>query len=152
MCHLVWKKPDITGIARLERIKDIVADISSTSTSEAKQPSPSLDPLSSGFTTLLDEYKAEYASLALDEVVVGAIASVTRSALSSWDPFDVSDRLASALIPWRRAFNLPADDSKAVVANGHETAARSVSEERYMTAWESLLWNSWMPKVRSAIK
>ena len=63
-------------IARLERIQDIVAFISQRATEEATKPAPSFSSLASGFDTLLDEYKAEYAALALDEVVVGAIGQV----------------------------------------------------------------------------
>lgn len=49
--------------------------------------------------------------------------------------------LLATLKPWRKAFKLNIDDTD-----------DESSSERRMTAWESLLWNRWLPKVRSAIK
>jgi hypothetical protein len=73
----VYLKVALTAeIARLERINDVIADISQLAIEESSKREPTLDKLASGFDTLLDEYKAEYAALALDEVVVGAIAQV----------------------------------------------------------------------------
>ena len=78
----LWHHTDrltLPEIARLERINDIIADISQRATEEAMKANPKLQSLASGFDTLLDEYKAEYAALALDEVVVGAISQVVRA-------------------------------------------------------------------------
>jgi tuftelin-interacting protein 11 len=61
---------------------------------------------------------------------------------AAWEPFDVSsDVLLSTLIPWRHAFRLSTSDAD---TNQHQG--------RGMTAWESLLWSLWLPKVRSTIK
>jgi hypothetical protein len=45
------------------------------------------------------------------------------------------------------------EDEQALAMNGNEEQVTFGNQsERAMTAWESLLWNSWLPKVRSAIK
>jgi tuftelin-interacting protein 11 len=100
---------------------------------------------------LITEYKDEYASEQLDEVVVGAIAQIMRRPFSDWEPFDPSsDILLSSLKQWKKAYNL-----KPVESNGHASSngngTRTDVPVRQMTAWESLLWNLWLPKVRSTI-
>jgi tuftelin-interacting protein 11 len=73
-----------------------------------------------------------------------------------WQPFDVSsDVLLSSLKHWKAANNLPSEeeDHGALVTNGNEANGhRRDDADRSMTAWESLLWSLWLPKVRSAIK
>jgi tuftelin-interacting protein 11 len=66
-----------------------------------------------------------------------------------------SDVLLSSLKHWKAAYNLPSEDADhgAVVTNGSQANSQSRDEaDRSMTAWESLLWSLWLPKVRSAIK
>jgi tuftelin-interacting protein 11 len=133
-----------------------ISDISTLAASQAAQPTPSLSPFAASFEALLGEFKDEYVKLDLDDVVVGAIAQVVscqvgpcaeaheqmRQAFADWDPFDVSsDALLSTLKQWRRAYRLPADGDPA-----------SMDQGRGMTAWESLLWALWLPKVRSSVK
>ena len=113
--------------------------------------------MTASFEALLGDFKAEYVKLDLDDVVVGALAQVVsdasfvnlrradaqmRQAFADWDPFDVSsDALLSTLKQWRRAYRLPAEGEPA-----------SMDQGRGMTAWESLLWALWLPKVRSSVK
>lgn len=116
-------------------------EISTISQREATEGSTSLRQLEDAFNRLLIKHDKEYRSLGLDDVVVGAIDLVLRKPFAQWQPFDVSaDALLSTLKPWKQAYNLePADDSE------------KDGTERTMTAWESLLWHRWLPKVRSAI-
>jgi tuftelin-interacting protein 11 len=130
-------------ITRLTAVQALVKSISSLASEQSTQAHPSLSPLTESFATLLDEYKAEYVSEQLDEVVVGAIAQVMRRPFADWEPFDPSsDILLSSLKTWKRAYNL-----------GSDTTNGSIPDEanRQMTAWESLLWTLWLPKVRSTI-
>ena len=80
-----------------------------------------------------------------------------RRCFNEWQPFDASsDRLLSSLKQWRKAYNLPrtnVDDAKGLVNGGTDLNEANGSEgQRVMTAWESLLWDLWLPKVRSGIK
>lgn len=145
---------DLIGIARLEQIQSHVAEIASLATAQAQQASPSLVPFQAAFDALLQGFKEEYVKLDLDDVLVGAIGQVvsrtsgiradtkTRTAFAEWQPFDVSsDVLLSSLKTWKHAYRLPTSESEV-----------SRDQGRGMTAWESLLWAFWLPKVRAAIK
>jgi len=123
-------------INRLTKVQELVKTISTLAAQQSAQEHPSLAPLADSFNSLLNEYSAEYASEQLDEVVVGAIAQVMRRPFSDWEPFDPSsDILLSSLKSWKRAYNLSTE----------------ANPNRQMTAWESVLWNLWLPKVRSTI-
>lgn len=50
-----------------------MATISTIVAEETAKSDPSLQPFTTSFDGLLNDYKDEYASLALDEVIVGAI-------------------------------------------------------------------------------
>ncbi|KAL7421203.1 hypothetical protein Q5752_004088 [Cryptotrichosporon argae] len=145
------RKVEETGkrIARLEGVQELAKSIQALTFTEAAKPDPSLKPLTESFEALLSMYKDEYKSLALDEVLVGAIAQILRSVFATWNPFDLSsDVLLSSLKQWRHAYNLPQPDETALVRDGDEV---EVERSETMTAWESLLWNMWLPPVRSAI-
>ena len=133
-------------IGRLTKVQELVKTISILASEQSTKEHPSLSTLADSFNALLDDYSTEYASEQLDEVVVGAIAQVMRRSFADWEPFDPSsDILLSSLKAWKRAYNLPTAESNG--ANGHGSS----DENRQMTAWESVLWNLWLPKVRSTI-
>lgn len=130
-------------IQALEVVQSSVDEISAISQRQVVEGSTSLLHLEESFNRLLIKHEKEYRSLGLDDVIVGAIDLVLRKPFAHWQPFDVSsDALLSILKPWKQAFNLE-----------QETTSHSLNEasERSMTAWESLLWQRWLPKVRSAI-
>ena len=137
-------------IARLTKVQETVSVISRLATEQSTQTHPSLMILSDSFNLLLDEFKAEYASEQLDEVVVGAIAQVMRRPFADWEPFDPSsDILLSSLKQWKRAYDLDVDESGSKT-NG-SNGLRADIPHRQMTAWESVIWTLWLPKVRSTI-
>lgn len=126
----------------LATIKSSVDEISTICQREVSEGSSSLRPLEDAFNRLLIKHDKEYRMLGLDDVVVGAMDLVLRKSFAQWQPFDVSaDALLSTLKPWKKAFNL----------EGVPGDAQDGGTDRSMTAWESLLWQRWLPKVRSAI-
>lgn len=128
-------------LQRLSQVRVLVSEIDAISNEVAKSGASSLEPLAPSFNRLLTDLKDEYTRLSLDEVVVGAIDLVLKPSFDAWEPFDVSsDALLSTLMPWRTAFNLAV-----------EGISLPIHEDRQMTAWESLLWHRWLPKVRSTI-
>ncbi|KAK4686900.1 tuftelin-interacting protein 11, partial [Tremellales sp. Uapishka_1] len=142
-------------ISRLTKVQEVVVTISRLAAEQtSKQDEPSLLPLAESFDALLHDFKDEYTVYKLDDVVVGAIGQVLRRAFSNWQPFDISsDILLASLKTWRMAYNLSsAEEDVVMVKDGvSRNGAKVLDEERVMTAWESLLWTLWMPKVRSAI-
>lgn len=131
----------IKDITRFEQLRAIIKDVSTATMEDSKRQDGFLKNLEQPFTKLTLDYPDEYKSLGLDDVVVGSIDQVLRPAFSNWDPFAISsDTLLSTLKPWRKAFNLPSPDEQP-----------EQPSDRVMTAWESLLWHRWLPKVRSAI-
>ncbi|KAK8843422.1 hypothetical protein IAR55_007079 [Kwoniella newhampshirensis] len=146
-------------IGRIKQVQTLVGQITKIAAEQATSASPSLLPLSDSFKTLMTDFKDEYKLYALDDVIVGAISQVLRRAFAEWKPFDVSsDVLLSSLKPWHAAFNLSStddDDTLAVAIDGEErngrTGVKQENGERAMTAWESLIWSLWLPKVRSTI-
>ncbi|WWC97836.1 hypothetical protein V866_004723 [Kwoniella sp. B9012] len=146
-------------LARITQIQALVENVSNIAASQSVAANPSLAPLTESFNALINDYGDEYKSQSLDDVVVAAIAQVQRRAFSEWEPFDVStDILLSSLKTWRKAYNLPRSDDpdeSALAVNGADGIGRAAHKqengERMMSAWESLLWSLWLPKVRSAI-
>lgn len=165
-------RADSVGVARLERIQEYVATISGLAWKPRSDAEDPLASLSESFTSLLS-FKEEYRTMALDEVVVAAIAQTVscrktwqivakltvqmKQDFADWDPLDISsDSLLLALKRWRDAYNLrrsESDESKALVAStGPTNGTFAAQVERVMTPWESLLWTLWLPRVRSSIK
>jgi tuftelin-interacting protein 11 len=131
-----------TELQSLEVVKASVDEISAISQRQVSEGSSSLHSLEDAFNRLLITHDKEYRLLGLDDVVVGAIDMVLRKPFAQWQPFEVSaDALLSTLKPWKKAFNL----------DGAPVGADDEATDRSMTAWESLLWQRWLPKVRSAI-
>nr|ODN90675.1 hypothetical protein L203_01786 [Cryptococcus depauperatus CBS 7841] len=144
-------------ISRLRQVQVLINDIRATAEQQLSSRDASLEPFAGSFNSLINDYKDEYKSLSLDDVVVGAISQVMRDALTDWQPFDItSDVLCSSLETWRIAYNLPHgnQDELILFSAGNERDDSTMDKkngDRVMTAWESFLWTSWLPKVRSAI-
>lgn len=75
--------------------------------------------------------------------------------LIDWKPLE-EDGVLPALWKWRKAFRLAsaAGDDGTVDVYGRPAGAATGAgdDEREMTPYESLMWNVWLPRVRSAIK
>ena len=76
---------------------------------------------------------ADAFGLGLDEAVAGALVPVLRRVLVDWDPLEAPHAFTATLAPWRAAL---------------QPASRA---EGVMTPYESVLWNVWMPKIRSTL-
>ena len=74
--------------------------------------------------------------------------------LVDWRPLE-EDGILPALWKWRKAFRLaaaPNDEGSVDVYGRPSSRERKAEEDREMTPYESLIWNVWLPRVRSAIK
>ncbi|KAH8926489.1 TFP11-domain-containing protein [Atractiella rhizophila] len=98
-----------------------------------------LEQMDEPIRELLGLYPDVYAAHALDEVVVAALSAPLKRMWTTWDPLQKPDLLCRQLAGWKNAFRLGNSGEKDKKGKGK------------MTAFESLMWNSWLPKVRSAI-
>ncbi|PPQ73235.1 hypothetical protein CVT26_015038 [Gymnopilus dilepis] len=161
-------------IARLQRIQLVANDINEKAKEMSSLYEVSLEPFSPMVSTLIHDYSSEYEKYGLDEIVVGAIAPVMRRMIANWNPLEEPAFFLPTLRSWRRALKINDEEIKpetSVDLYGTVTTApppanlsvlRSLpiflptdkpipSRERPMTPFESLLWNVWLPKVRTAI-
>lgn len=77
-------------ILRLQQIHTLVDDISSISKTLASSYEPSLEAFTEPFDRLLYDFKDEYVSMDLDEIVVGAMAPVvSKKIMKKTTGFDI---------------------------------------------------------------
>ncbi|KAI9062556.1 TFP11-domain-containing protein [Trametes sanguinea] len=142
-------------IARLQQMNLVVDEINTQSREAASTYEVSLDPFNASFDKLLGQYAKEFDRYRLDEVVVAAIAPVVRRMLASWHPLEDPTAFTANFRAWRRALKMAAPEEKPqqqVQVYGSSTVISTAAvEDKPMTPYESLLWNTWLPRVRSAL-
>lgn len=86
----------------------------------------------------------------LDEALVGAIAPLFKRVMAQWQPLEEPGILVDTLQAWSKALRLRPQDalSESRHLNGHSGKSSSTTT---MLPVESLLWHTWMPRVRSAL-
>ncbi|KAJ7180967.1 GC-rich sequence DNA-binding factor-like protein-domain-containing protein [Mycena filopes] len=143
-------------IARLQQIQLVATEIDTKSKELASVYEVSLEPFSPLFYKLVDQFSREFERYRLDEIVVAAIAPLVRRMVATWDPLDAPMVFLSTFRSWRRALRVNATEEKPAHAQvdiyGSKTViVAAVDIEKPMTPFESLLWNVWLPKVRTSI-
>jgi len=162
-------------ISRLQNVHLIVDDIKTRSEQSSGDYEPSLEAFSPPIERLLTEFAQEYDQYHLDEIVVAAITPVVRRLLASWHPLEDSTLLVDSFRRWRRALkftDLEQRNEMEVDIYGAQSIRPKPPlqcviicqfigliftnllffRDLTMTPYESLMWNIWLPKVRSAIK
>jgi len=140
-------------IARLSRIRIVVDQIADDAKQIASTYEPSLDPFEQSFATLLNDFSTDFEKFELDEVVIGAMTPVIRRLAANWDPLTDPETLSQPFQRWQRAFRLrPARQSDQIELHDRFSSKPSQEERSpVMTPYESLMWNVWLPRVRSSI-
>lgn len=158
-------KIEAERIARLEVITQatmVVQELStSLSANDGRPVTEQLAIFGESFDNLLSTATGEeYEAYRLDEVVVGAIAPTMKRAWSEWNPLESPTAHLDDLKQWRRMYRLQKrdattseDDARQIDLFGAASYGSSMrtTSPRTMTAFESLLWTLWLPRVRSAI-
>ncbi|KAL5512900.1 hypothetical protein ACEPAH_3298 [Sanghuangporus vaninii] len=143
-------------IRRLQAVHLVVDDIN-TKAKEADNSDyeSSLELFSKTVEKLLSEFPKEYDRYRLDEIVVAAIVPTFRKMVASWRPLEEPDAFTSTLHKWRNALKMstidPETDMQVDVFGTRSVSSRPLQSDAPMTPYESLLWNIWLPRVRSAI-
>jgi len=142
-------------IARLQQVNLVVDDISSQAREMSSMYEASLEPFSAHFEKLLGQFPKEFDRYRLDEVIVAAIAPVVRRMLAQWEPLQDPAAFTPSFRLWRGALKMASQEEKPVdqiqVYGSSTVISAAPLVEKPMTPYESLLWNAWLPKVRSAI-
>ncbi|KAH9944970.1 TFP11-domain-containing protein [Epithele typhae] len=142
-------------IARMQQMNIVVGEINEQARLAASVYEASLEPFVSGFDKLLGQHAREFDRYRMDEVVVAAIAPVIRRMLNQWKPLEEPTAFTSNFRLWRRALKMGGLNEAApnqVQVYGNSTIVSTPGmEEKPMTPYESLLWNTWLPRIRSAL-
>jgi len=160
-------------ISRMQQIHLVVNDIQTLSRQQSSDYEASLEPFSPHFHKLLSQFPSEFDRYRLDEIVVASIAPVVRATmtetphpylllyqvrrlLSQWNPLEDPEKLLSTFRLWRRILKL-ADheerppDTQVALFGFSAFPVPPPKVEVPMTPFESLLWNVWLPRVRSSV-
>ncbi|OAV99710.1 hypothetical protein PTTG_00501 [Puccinia triticina 1-1 BBBD Race 1] len=110
---------------------------------------------------LSDNQKTEHDSLRLDEIVVSALAPILRQVWSRWDVLQQPGLSVKELKRFRKCFRTdpgsrgskPNDEDEIFQHPLFPTPSRgsTLQSNRKMSAYESLIWNDWLPRIRSAV-
>ncbi|KAH7927332.1 TFP11-domain-containing protein [Leucogyrophana mollusca] len=141
-------------IARLQQVTLAVDEISSQAKELASVYEASLDAFSPLFSRLLLQFPAEFERYRLDEIVVAAIAPIVRRTVAQWNPLHDPFGLVTTFRTWKQALkiNTPSSAPQTQVdVYGTRTVAPPAPVEQPMTPFESLLWNVWLPRVRTVL-
>ncbi|KZT37727.1 TFP11-domain-containing protein [Sistotremastrum suecicum HHB10207 ss-3] len=136
-------------ISRLQALHLTVDELSEKARELEQLPVTTLDAFETVIEKLTTVNPKEYSSYHVDEIVVAALAPSIRKIMLEWDPLANPESMAHTFHAWRQALQLPPLGHR---NNQNPDDARSrVMPDAPMTPYESLLWNVWMPKIRSTI-
>ncbi|KAG1876450.1 GC-rich sequence DNA-binding factor-like protein-domain-containing protein [Suillus subalutaceus] len=141
-------------IARLQQVKLVVDDIGAKAKELASVYEATLDDFSPMFSTLLVQYPTEFDRYRLDEIVVAAITPMVRRIVAQWNPLQDPLGLVTTFRTWKQALKVNSVDKPPdtqIDIYGAHTVATPPAIEKPMTPFESLLWNVWLPKVRTCL-
>ncbi|SCZ98960.1 BZ3500_MvSof-1268-A1-R1_Chr3-1g05734 [Microbotryum saponariae] len=158
-------------VARMKVIEQEVAEVAKIiliggEGSEQVSPNDLFNFFIDVFDELLGDYEDEYAVLQLDEIVVAAIAPLCRKLFATWDPLTSPSYAVDQLKRWKKHFLIDKHEARDLeVKKGlgeaevfGSTGMRSGDGkglggkgDRMMSAYETMLWTIWLPRVRTAI-
>lgn len=158
-------------ISRLQQIQVIAMNIDATAKQLSSFYEISLEPFEPHFQKLLNEYAFEFEKYNLDEIVVGSIAPLVKRMATTWKPLEDPIFLLPIFRRWRNALKVSNSNSEVemqidkfgsantatnlvdpyVNLTSFHDLATYLCREKPMTPFESLLWNVWLPNVRTAL-
>ncbi|KIK61690.1 hypothetical protein GYMLUDRAFT_199260 [Collybiopsis luxurians FD-317 M1] len=139
-------------IARLQKVQIVGSEIDAKAKEISSDYDASLDQFSPLFYKLTRDFETEFDRYQLDEVVVAAITPLVRRLVAQWQPMEDPKAFISTFRNWRRVLRVRSDEpSPENQVDTPRVNTVAVSAQKSMTPFESLLWNVWLPKVRTAI-
>ncbi|KAH0836672.1 TFP11-domain-containing protein [Lanmaoa asiatica] len=140
-------------ISRLQKVSLVVDEINTKSRELASVYEATLDDFSPLFSKLL-QFPTEFDRYRLDEIIVAAIAPTVRRIVAQWNPLHDPTTLVSTFRTWKQALKVNSVEQSSqtqVSLYGTGAIVPPPAVEQPMTPFESLLWNVWLPKVRTSI-
>ncbi|KAF0391080.1 TFP11-domain-containing protein [Gigaspora margarita] len=128
-------------INRLNDIMSIVNECNRLLTLAISSNSPSLQLFMEPFEKLQTKYQDEYELYELDTAVIAIVAPVFKQYMTFWDPLENPQLGLQEFQKWK---GLLKTTKMMLSENDH-------LRELSMTPYESMMYNIWLPKVRSAI-
>ncbi|CAG8488156.1 14243_t:CDS:10 [Gigaspora rosea] len=128
-------------INRLNDVMSIVNECNRLLTLTISSNSPSLQLFMDPFEKLQTKYQDEYALYELDTAVIAIVAPVFKQYMTFWDPLENPQLGLQEFQKWK---GLLKTTKMMLSENDH-------LRELSMTPYESMMYNIWLPKVRSAI-
>ncbi|EPQ56579.1 TFP11-domain-containing protein [Gloeophyllum trabeum ATCC 11539] len=142
-------------IERLQQVHLVADDINAQAKGLASTYEASMDAFSPLFEKLLSQFSPEFDKYHLDEIVVAAIAPIFRRMLAQWRPLEDPAAFTSIFRAWRGALKVAPEEKPRnqldLYGSGRALTSPATQVDKPMTPFESLLWNVWLPKVRSVI-
>ncbi|GJJ10963.1 hypothetical protein Clacol_005192 [Clathrus columnatus] len=112
----------------------------------------SLESFSPYIEKLVNEFAKEYETYRLDEIVVAAIAPTVKQQFASWQPLKEPTHLVDLFRRWRNALKFNTQEQTTVDEDPYGVPVKKQpAKDLVMTPYESLMWNAWLPRVRSTI-
>ncbi|KIW02039.1 uncharacterized protein PV09_06541 [Verruconis gallopava] len=108
------------------------------------------EQVTSKLETLQVEYATEVERFHLTEVAVAAINPLFKQEMIDWEPLEKPTHLVPYLLRIKRILGIKKDERALAIHNGRD-GFQSIRRQKSTTPYESLIYNSWLPKVRTAI-
>ncbi|CAG8474767.1 11481_t:CDS:2 [Ambispora gerdemannii] len=148
-------------IKRLNEIMGILKEcerllLSILSSEEDQEDFSSLQDIYQAFDKLQTEYEEEYSLYGLDSAVVAIISPLIKRSVIDWDPLSdpTTAHWLEMLKKWQRLLktSVPINNNNSYGSNGDRFGfTKNLNNSTTMTPYESMMYNIWLPKVRSAI-
>ncbi|KAG9305078.1 hypothetical protein G9A89_007718 [Geosiphon pyriformis] len=136
-------------IKRLSEISSIVRECGILLTSVLSEDKPSLQNFTGLFEKLQNEYQQEYTSYGLDAAIIAVITPIIKKILVDWDPLKAPTFGLATFQKWRPLFKTNSNKNKSDF-NGNRFSG-PIKMSPSMTPYESMMYNIWLPKIRSTI-
>ncbi|KAI9591953.1 GC-rich sequence DNA-binding factor-like protein-domain-containing protein [Syncephalis fuscata] len=146
----------MVDIKRLEQVMGLVKTCQTLAKDNALTAELSMTVYEEYLIKLHTEYVKEYGQLSLDNLVIALLVPVVRHQLSAdWEPLKDPACLVEEIRKWRPFVNTPAphtnNGDNDVYQHHWPTPTIDKKQERVMTAYESMFYHYWLPRIRSTL-
>ncbi|KAI8050875.1 GC-rich sequence DNA-binding factor-like protein-domain-containing protein [Syncephalis plumigaleata] len=140
---------------QMKQVIAIVALCQAETSTEIESIDKSILVYEEHLANLHSNYVKEYTQLALDRFAVALFVPLMRHELVDWHPIEEPERMLNAMIKWQPYMKETASVAVVNHENNDHRWSMPVSTDkkpnRAMSAYESMMYHLWLPRVRSAL-